>query len=216
MTKKSDIIDGGSASGRKYGLIYTKRCGWIDLGHANPEGANSLWQQVLKEKDSGGSKAGYFRVAYKQMMGRKNLFKVGVLKKYDVKKGLNDSQKKTVALSIFLDVSHAFESMQSNWLFRQRTNSGYSAEDLVSNLIGFYRAVYPSKQFIPLCQPVSKAVALEIWDKFGEVGSNKNYSIFPYIYPIPPSKGGPMSAQLPKELNTIEPAKQGALFKEVR
>jgi hypothetical protein len=107
MTKRSDIIDGSSASGRKYGLIYTKRCGWVDLGHANPEGANSLWQQVLKEKDSGGAKAGYFRVIYKQMMGRKNLFKVGILKKYDVKKGLNESQKKSITLSIF-------------WMFRMR------------------------------------------------------------------------------------------------
>ena len=122
MTDRSDIVDGNSAIGRKYGLIYTKRCGWIDLGHA---------------------------------MGRKRLLKAGVLKKYDVKKGLNDSQKKSVALSIFLDVSHAFENLQSNWLFRLVTDSGYSAEDLVSNLIGFYRAVYPSKQFISLCQPVS-------------------------------------------------------------
>jgi hypothetical protein len=106
--------------------------------------------------------------------------------------------------------------MQSNWLFRQVTNSGHSAEDLVSNLIGFYRAVYPSKQFIPLCQPVSKAVTLEIWDKYGEVGSNKNYSFLPYIYPIPSTKGGPMSVQLPMELNTIKPVTQGGLFKEVR
>lgn len=214
MTKRSDIIDRSIASGRKYGLVYTKRCGWVDLGHANPEGANSLWQQVLKEKDSGGAKTGYFRIAYKQMMGRKNLFKVGVLKKYDIKKGLNESIKKSVALSIFLDVSHAFEGMQSNWLFRQATNSGYSAEDLVSNLIGFYRAIYPSKQFIALCQPVGKAVALEIWDKYGEVGSNKNYSTVPYIFPIPPASGGPMSVQLPMELNTIKPVKQGSLFKE--
>lgn len=216
MTKRSDIIDGSRAIVSKYGLIYTKKCGWIDLGHANPEGANSLWQQVLNEKDSGGAKAGYFRVNYKQMMGRKNLFKVGILKKYDVKKGLDDNQKKSVALSIFLDVSHAFEGLQSNWLFRQATNSGYSAEDLVSNLIGFYRAIYPDKQFISLCQPVSKAVALDIWDKYGEVGSNKNYSTIPYIYPISPSKNGPMSMQLPSELNIIKPAQQGVLFKEIK
>lgn len=150
------------------------------------------------------------------MMGRKNLFKVGILKKYDVKKGLDDNQKKSVALSIFLDVSHAFEGLQSNWLFRQATNSGYSAEDLVSNLIGFYRAIYPDKQFISLCQPVSKAVALDIWDKYGEVGSNKNYSTIPYIYPITSSKNGPMSMQLPSELNIIKPAQQGVLFKEIK
>ncbi len=216
MTQRSDIIDGSNASGMKYGLIYTKRCGWVDLGHANPEGAKSLWQQVLKEKGSEGKNAGYFRVSYQQMMGRKNLLKVGVIKKYDIKKGLNESDKKSVALSIFLDVSHAFEGMQSNWLFRQTTNSGYSAEDLVSNLIGFYRAVYPDKQFISLCQPVSKAVALDIWDKHGAVGSIKNHSTIPYIYPISPSQHGPMSMQLPTELNTIKPAKQGDLFREVK
>ncbi|PCK07367.1 MAG: hypothetical protein COA42_14600 [Alteromonadaceae bacterium] len=216
MTKRSDIIDGNSATGRKYGLIYTKKCGWIDLGHANPTGANSLWQQILNEKDSGGSKQGYFRVTYKQMMGRKNLFKIGVLKKYEIKKGLDNNQKKSVALSIFLDVSHAFEGLQSNWLFRKVTNSGYSAEDLVSNLISFYRAVYPHKQFIPLCDPVSESVALDIWDKYGEVGTNKNHSTTPYIYPIPPSEKAPTSAQLPIELNSIKPAKQGPLFKEVK
>ena len=43
MTKRTDIIDASIASGRKYGLIYTKRCGWVDLGHANPEGAGLLW-----------------------------------------------------------------------------------------------------------------------------------------------------------------------------
>ncbi|GAA6167130.1 hypothetical protein [Sessilibacter corallicola] len=149
------------------------------------------------------------------MMGRKNLFKVGILKKYDIKKGLDENQKKSVALSIFLDVSHAFESLQSNWLFRKTTNSGYSAEDLVSNLVGFYRAVHPDKQYISICEPVSKSIALEIWDKYGEVGFNKNYSTVPYIYPIPPSKNGPMSVPLPKELNTIKPAKQGLIFKEV-
>ena len=216
MTKRSDIIDGSNTNGRKYGLIYTKRCGWIDLGHANPEGANALWQKILQEKDDGGAKTDYFRISYKQMMGRKNLFKVGILKNFDIKKGLDNGQKQSVALSIFLDVSHAFEGLQSNWLFRQTTNSGYSAEDLVSNLIGFYRAVYPSKPFISLCQPVSKDIAFEIWDKYGEVGSNKNFSATPYIYPIPPEIGGPMSVPLPKELNTIKPAKQGSLFKEVK
>ena len=92
------------------------------------------------------------------MMGRKNLFKVGVMKRYDIRTGLNDEQKKSIALSIFLDVSYAFEKMQSNWLFRHATNSGYSAEDLVSNLVGFYRAVYPNKRIISLCQPVSLSV----------------------------------------------------------
>ena len=216
MTKRTDIIDASIANGRKYGLIYTKRCGWVDLGHANPEGAGLLLQKINQEIDVGGADENHFRINYKQMMGRKNLFKVGVMKTYDIRAGLNDEQKKSIALSIFLDVSYAFEKMQSNWLFRHATNSGYSAEDLVSNLVGFYRAVYPNKRIISLCQPVSKSIALEIWDTFGEVGSNKNYSTVPYLYPIPPSKDGPMSSSLPDELNTIKAAIAGDLFKEVK
>jgi hypothetical protein len=137
---------------------------------------------------------------------------VGEKREYDVKKGLHKEEKKSVALSIFLNVSHAFETMQSNWLFRKATNSGYSAEDLFSNLLGFYRAVYPNKQFIFLCEPASKTEALTIWDTFGAVGNNKNYSTTPFIYPTPPSLAGPMCAQLPAELNTIKPAEEGILF----
>lgn len=52
MTKRSDIIDASEAYGpdgriRKYGLIYTERCGWVDLGHASPESAQGLWSQRL-------------------------------------------------------------------------------------------------------------------------------------------------------------------------
>lgn len=214
MSERSDIIDGRDAIGRNYGLIYTQKCGWVDLGHANPAGANSIWQQVLHETSQGGAKPGYFRVTYRQMM-RKGSFGVGIRKRYDVKIGLTHNQKQSVALAIYMDVSHGFEGLQANWLFRKVTNSGYSAEDLVSNLIGFYRAVFPGRAFIPLCEPVSKSVALGIWDKYGEVGANKNYTTVPYIYPIPPSEDEPMSMPLPPELNTITPAKQGILFKEV-
>ena len=202
MTSRTDIIDGAQAAGRKYGLIYTKKCGWIDLGHANPESALGLWNQITNEKNSGAAPGGYFRITYKQLMGRP-YFKVGIAKKYDIKKGLSTTDKKSIALSIFMDVSHAFESLQSGWPFQKFTNSGYSAEDLVSNLIGFYRALEPSGQHLQLCEPVDKTTALEIWDKYGAVGTMKNYSTVPYIYPIPPAIGGPMSAQLPYALTTI-------------
>jgi len=61
-----------------------------------------------------------------------------------------------------MDVSGEFEAFQNNWLFRKFTNSGYSAEDLVSDLIGFYRAVEPNIDYIQLCEPVSKETALYI------------------------------------------------------
>ncbi len=214
MTNRADIVDGQFTFGKKYGLVYTKRCGWIDLGHANPDGAMGLWKNILHEIDSGNSKNGYFRIAYKQIMGNKHA-KVGVLRKYDVKKNLSLSLKQSIALSIFLDVSHSFESMQASLPYSLITNSGYSAEDLISNLVGFYRAINPNYSYVQSFQPVSKDTALQIWDKFGPVGKNKNYSLSPYLYPIPPNEGGPISGVLPFELKMIKPVKPGDLYVKV-
>ena len=215
MTSRSDIIDGSLAEGRKYGLIYTRKCGWIDLGHANPDGAKNLWHKISDENGEQGDTLDLHRISYQQMMGNKHI-KVGSHKRYDIKKGLNTDKKKSVALAIFLDVSHTFETMQSSWPFRWVTDSGYSAEDLTSNLVGFYRAVNPDYPYIQCFLPVSKDLALQIWDKFGAVGTSKNYSTTPYLYPEPPAPGGPVCGVLPSVLNTIEPAKQGSLFTVVQ
>jgi len=217
MTKRSDIIDGSMAANRKYGLIYTKKCGWVDLGHANPGGANELWQKILNETGkTPANKPGYHEIFYKQMMGNRQI-KVGIMKRFEIKKGLSLQDKKSVALAIFLNVSKEFESFQGNWIFKHFTNSSYSAEDLVSDLIGFYRAVEQDPQILQACEPVTKDIALQIWDTYGAVGDNKNYSTIPYLYPLPgTTNAGPLSAPLPKILNSIIPAKQGVLFKEIK
>jgi hypothetical protein len=213
MSKREDIIDAKQAAGRKYGLIYTRKCGWVDLGHANPQGALELWLKVQAGNDSAGS---HHELAYSQMMG-KPWFKVGVIHRYRVKSGLCESDLKTVALSIFMAVSLDFEGMQGNFVFRNLTDSSFSAEDLVSNLIGFYRAVEADKDYITLCEPVSKQEALYVWDKFGEVGQNKNRTFGPYLYPTSPtSRGGPMCVPLPDFLSTITSASPGELFSEVK
>lgn len=218
MTSRSDIIDGTEAAGKRYGLIYTKKCGWVDLGHANPDGpdgAKMLWDKILKEKDEGGSQPGFFRITYRQMMGNKHV-KMGIKKIYDIKTGISESDKKSVALAIFMNVSHSFESLQSSWPIRLLTNSGYSAEDLVSNLIGFYRAVNPSVPYIQIFQPVNKDAALQIWDKYGPVGVNKNFTLTVFLYPVPPARGGAMCGMLPAELRKIKPANSGTLFVSIQ
>lgn len=217
MTKRSDIVDGSMAATRRYGLIYTKRCGWVDLGHANGDGARILWNQINAETGTSSlAKPGYYIITYRQMMGNRYI-KVGRYKRFEIRKGLSDAEKKSVALAIFLAVSKDFETFQGNWFFRHFTNSSFSAEDLVSDLIGFYRAVYPNKQLLQACEPVSKDIALKIWDTYGAVGENKNHTVIPYLYPLPGIKfAGPMSAPLPKELNTIVPSKQGKIFREIR
>ena len=127
------------------------------------------------------------------------------------------ADKKSIALTIFIDVSKEFETMQGNWLFSKFTNSSFSAEDLVSNLIGFYRAVEPNKEYISICEPVSKNIALAIWDKYGAVGDNKNTTTIPYIYPLPSSSSStPLRTPLPLFFNSITPVKQGVLFSEAK
>ena len=215
MTKRKDIVDGSKAKGRKYGLIYTRKCGWVDLGHANPAGALDLWQRVYHERGHkifGRDDQDYYRIEYKQMMGN-NYIKVGISSNFKVKKGLSLAQKKSVALAIFLNVSRDFEGMQGNIFFRQFTDSGYSAEDLVSNLIGFYRAVNPSQNYLKQCNPVSKKEALYVWDTYGAVGKYKNKTTSPYIFPTNPNlKVKPKKMMLPNIFTKITPMKKGELF----
>lgn len=55
------------------------------------------------------------------------------------------------------------------------TNSGYM-QRIWFNLISFYRAINPNIPYIQIFQPVSKELAFQIWDKYGAVGNNKNYT----------------------------------------
>lgn len=228
MPNRSHIIDGGSASSRIYGLIYTEKCGWIDLGHANPTSALGLWQQIKTENKNAKLSntyypgvqtlrihSGYFLVSYRQSMSRHGL-SVSAVKKYQVKKGLTLQQKKSVALSIFLDISYKFEQLQRNWIFRHLTDSGFSVEDLVSNLLGFYRAVEPGRPYFKLIKPVPKEMALYLWDSFGGIKRYKNRTTEPYLfhlYDYPNQKA--VKGMLPAFLNVYTPAKAGDLFKEV-
>lgn len=71
MTKRSDIIDNTDryiTRESQYGLIYTENLGWIDLGHANPAGAERLWQQMAMRR---GGDNEWFEVTYHQSMSKK-------------------------------------------------------------------------------------------------------------------------------------------------
>ena len=220
MSSRADIVgasDVRDASGRvrKYGLIYTRRCGWIDLGHANPQGASKLWSQVLaKTGNACLVKPKDVVISYQQTMKRYGVTD-GEYRVYQVQQDLTPEEQKSVALAIFMEVSIAFEGMQSNWLYRKLTDSGFSVEDLVSNLIGFYRALHPAKDYITPCQPVSKGEALEVWDTYGSVGSNKNHKFSPVLFPSTRMCELPREPKLPAELDTIVPAVAGKLFRRI-
>jgi len=123
-----------------------------------------------------------YKVTYKQDMGNK-YFKTGVSRSYLVRYHLTNEQKKSVALAIFMEVSRLFESHQDSFPWTVITNSGYSAEDLVSNLLGFYIAIgeYSKEKVLKMCHPVSKDTSLKIWDRDGSVENIKNKKFNPAL-----------------------------------
>jgi hypothetical protein len=210
MSKREDIIDGMAAAGRKYGLIYTRKCGWVDLGHANGQGALELYRSIEAVNKSPNQFRSFY---YSQGMGNRWVA-VKVVQRYSLTARLTRAQVKSVALGVFMSVSKDFEGMQDNVYWRQFTDSGFSAEDLVSNLIGFYRAVEAPRDFIALCEPVSREEALYVWDTYGAVGQNKNRDFSPYLYPTnPSSRLGPLRISLPPFLRTITAEPPGVLYK---
>jgi hypothetical protein len=209
MAGRSDVIDGLDGVSARNGLIYTCACGWIDLGHARPDGARALWSQISNGTNHVSSDGTGFKVSYSQFM-RKAGVGVGMSRAYWVRKNLSRAEKESVALSIFMEVSKGFETLQDSWPFKWGTDSGFSAEDLMSNLVGFYRAVRPTDaDYIADCKPVSKKAALAVWDASGAVGAKKNRSFTPILFPCSECNGN-NSGQLPAFLNSIVPAKKGA------
>lgn len=106
----------------------------------------------------------------KKVLGMK--FFPGITKHYVVPRGLSNIVKQQVALGIFMDVSQSFEELQDSWLARHLTgsDSGFSEEDLVSDLIAFYKALLPKLDIDALCKPVSVAASQAVWNAGGPVG----------------------------------------------
>ena len=169
-----------------YGLIYTCNAGWLDLGHLNPHstrpmiGAANLWAAIRAEglpafRDNQRGFLVRFRMDHGGIPGRP-----GVERHYVVKFGLTDGQKRSAALSIFMDVSIHFEGFQGYAFWK---DSNFSQEDLVSNLIGFYIAVgaMTKAEAIRIAHPVSRTTAEAMWHRHGAVGATKNRTFRPHI-----------------------------------
>ncbi len=197
MTKRADI-----QSGR---LVYTEHLGWIDKGHAKGDDTRALWAQLLSEEPNPFMKE-YFLVNYSQAMGTKHI-RTGIHSQWKVKKGLSIETKRSIALSMMFCVSQQFEGMQSNYFYSSFTDSGFSCEDLVSNLLGFYSVIIP-RNYLSLIKPKSKEYAFKIWDYYGPVGKYKNNELKALIFPDPekfPNNTYPYKRRLPSYLSSIKP-----------
>lgn len=212
--------------GKKFGIIYTCNCGWLDHAHSNPwskrpgMGVANFWDRIVNEKGRdavlNGNPAylvGYEQDAVKEVLGM--TFHPSVGQQYVVRRGLSTLDKQRVALAIFTEVSLRFEERQNSWLARRTTgtDSGFSEEDLVSNLIGFYRALFPQIEVDRLCKPVSVQASRKIWNDDGPVGENKNKSFTPKFHKCDDCKETPA---FPQQFQLIVPASKGFLFNSYR
>ncbi|WP_437719051.1 hypothetical protein WMF45_23135 [Sorangium sp. So ce448] len=201
-------------------LVYTCNCGWLDTGHADSRsrrphvGAASLWRQITTESGLASRRPGAsgFKVTYTQDMRWRGLT-AAETRIYFVRRGLSPAQKESVALSIFMEVSYAFEEMQGSFPFSltRANDSSFSEEDLVSDLIGFYVAVRPGIRPLDLCRGVSRRASLAVWDTYGSVGSHKNRSFSPVFHPCDECRG---PSRFPPTFQQIVPAAKGDLFRD--
>ncbi|MGG4610754.1 hypothetical protein [Providencia sp. Me31A] len=200
-------------------LIYSDEIGWIDENHAQGTDAINLKAQMEGENVSRDLFNQFpslmttplfkthFVVEYKQKMANFG-YTAAKTAKWLVKRGLNSEDKKSIALAIMLDMTMHFETLQSNWFYGGilMNDSGFSGEDIISNLLGFYK-IYEPRNYKPLLKIASKDKAIRIWEHYGSIGNFKNRELRPWIFPdplvYPNSK--PYKKDLPYFLKTIKP-----------
>lgn len=205
MSRREDILDGSKAERSAYGLVYTEVLGWIDLGHAQGNDIRQLWAQMLCGEAQSGLT---YDVTYKQSMaGLKRRLTVGKSITWRLKKGLSYHQKQSIALAMMMTLARRFEGLQNSFPFSWATDSGFSGEDLVSDLLGFYRVVACMSGIFSHLKPVSQADALRRWDHYGKIGSWKNETFKPLLFPDPIQfpNAKPHFGQLPIFMRSVTP-----------
>lgn len=127
---------------------------------------------------------------------------------YLVQRSLPRSRKKSIALRIMLDVAYKFEAIQATSPYSFWNDSGFSQEDLVSDMIAFYSVAdgIGDEHVYSLCRAVTKAASLKVWDTHMAkgLGASKNVSfVNPVYYPCEECVGPPM---YPVQFTAVEPA----------
>lgn len=136
MSVRDEIVDARFADGLKYGLIYTEVLGWVDLGHAQGSDIKELISKMnIGELSNNGDEC--YDVIYSQgMIGMKKKVSISRFVKWRIRKGRTLHERYSIALAMMLTIARRFESMQGSFPFNLVTDSGFSGEDLVSDLLG--------------------------------------------------------------------------------
>lgn len=204
LSSKSDI-DAGT-------LIYSVYCGWIDWNHTIPTSATALWNAVKKE--SGPVDGSGFRMGYEQT-AHKAIYTVRFGAAFWVKSGLSIANKESVALGMFKYVSFGFESEQAVGISGILSNSGFSEEDLPSDLIGFYRAVkgYSISDIQKMAGVISKDESKCLWDRIGGLKQRASWSPTDYNAELAKIRGSAVPGMAwPSKLNSIQDSPRGSYW----
>ena len=225
MSVRSDIMQNKRGWRR---LSYTRRCGWVDWGHAQPGAASILKRQVAAEqadwvflRDISITLAGQpaYVLNFGEEMGKFGLV-VSNVAHFVVRKELTPAERWGVALAIFEEASVSFETMQASPPFSWTSDSGFSGEDLVSDLIGFY-GVYrrlSDAQMRVIAGEVSIKESLRIWDEQlpNGIGGLKNHRFAPVLFPTTEGVDGPGATTWPQQFTGITPLSPGRHWVAVR
>lgn len=167
----------------------------------------------------------------------------GVTLRYLVRRDLTRAERKSVALAIFMAISVHFEQLQFDAASQMVMHSGFSVEDLVSDLIGFYVAIgeVSPNDIGTLCGQVTREQSLAIFDQDPDSHSGTNTTFDPVFatntlvdtrdpaqrawalvvdlagIAADPGPVDPCKAQprkFPAEFRAIAPAKEGSLFRQ--
>lgn len=205
-------------------LRYSCNCGWIDTQHAyldsQPDtinweiGPTNLWKQLVEERQPGPDLNGRpaFLVLFAQDM-KLGPVASGYRGVFRVHRGLSIERKRAIGLRIMLDVSAKFERLQASFPYGVILDSGFSMEDLVSNVIGYFKATYnwSDGSLLSACKVVSVQAAVDVYNTYSRGGLGERKSVqydSPLYFPCNECSGRP---EFPK-LFQQKPANYGYDF----
>lgn len=223
MTDRSDLTPDGRGFRR---VSYTCRYGFVDWGHASPgrptdpNSLAALHRQLTTERGLGrgmdaldlrlNGRPAYL-VTYGMGMGKRVLgLKVGMstMGHWIVQRGLSTRQREAVAIGMLQAATLQFETIQE----KLGLASGFSAEDLPSNVLGLlslFRGL-SDRQLRPMLGEVDVASSTAVWDKHlgaGGLGGVKNRSFTPRLFPCDACRHKDTS--LPALFANAEAAREG-------
>ena len=178
---------------------YSSSCGWIDWTHAESGFAIQLLAAVrtasesIQTNDEGEPQPQPINLPSMESTQMGITF-TSVNGRVFLRRRLNESEVRRVALRLLMLQSNEFEEMQS-WTDMLKSSS-FSEEDLPSNVIGFYRAAmsYSRSDIARLCRSMDMAASLSHFE--GYIFTT-NRTFLPF---------GDRAALWPRELTTILPA----------